>query len=93
MRFIVKSIGICQLFKYEPIFMKSNAIQKLFLHWGDIILINDQTIDFINASCCDLSAPCPPSSLSLRTALVRRGFITKDTSVCRLICDAIWRPY
>jgi len=30
---------------------------------------------------------------SLGTALVRRDFITKDTSVCRLICAAIWRPY
>jgi len=27
------------------------------------------------------------------TALARRGFITKDTSVCRLICVAIWRRY
>jgi len=26
-------------------------------------------------------------------ALVCGGFITKDTSVCRLICVAIWRPY
>jgi len=27
------------------------------------------------------------------TALVRRGFISKDTSVCRLICAAVLRPY
>jgi len=27
------------------------------------------------------------------TDLVRQGFITKDNSVCRLICVAIWRPY
>jgi len=39
------------------------------------------------------SAPCSPGRLSLGTALVHRGFITKDTSVCRLICAAIWRPY
>jgi len=39
------------------------------------------------------SALSSPSRLSLVTALVRRGFITKDTSVCRLICAAIWRPY
>jgi len=25
--------------------------------------------------------------------LVRRGFITKDTNVCRLICVANWHPY
>jgi len=40
----------------------------------------------------DTSAPCSPSRLSLGTALVRRGFISKDTSVCRLICAAVWRP-
>jgi len=39
------------------------------------------------------SALCSPSRLSLGTALVRRGFITKDTSVCRLISAAIWHPY
>jgi len=41
----------------------------------------------------DTSAPCSPRRLSLATVLVRRGFIKKDTSVCRLICVAIWRPY
>jgi len=39
------------------------------------------------------SASGSPSRLSLGTALVRKGFLTKDTSVCRLICAAIWRPY
>jgi len=37
------------------------------------------------------SALCSRSRLSLGAALERRGFITKDTSVCRLICAAIWR--
>jgi len=37
--------------------------------------------------------PCSPSRLSLGTALVHRSFNTKDTSVCRLICAAVWRPY
>jgi len=41
----------------------------------------------------DTSAPYSPSRLSLRMALVCRGFITKDTSACKLICVAIWRPY
>jgi len=45
-----------------------------------------------HVSSCDKSAPCSPSRLSLRTALMCRGFITKDTSGCRLICAAIWRP-
>jgi len=35
------------------------------------------------------SALCKPCKISMRTALVRLGFITKDTSVCRLICAAI----
>jgi len=39
------------------------------------------------------SALCSPSRLSLGMVLVRWGFITKDTSVCRLICAAIWLPY
>jgi len=39
------------------------------------------------------SALCSPSWLSLGTAQVRRGFTTKDTSVCRVICAAICRPY
>jgi len=39
------------------------------------------------------SALYSPSRLNLETALVRQGFITKYTSVCRLICAAIWRPY
>jgi len=34
----------------------------------------------------------PESRLSLGTALVHRGFITKDTRVCRLICAAIGAP-
>jgi len=38
------------------------------------------------------SALCSPNMLSTRTALVRRGFITKDTSVCGLICAAIDTP-
>jgi len=38
-------------------------------------------------------ALCSPSRLSLRAALVRRGFITKDTSVCKLICAAIGATY
>jgi len=42
---------------------------------------------------CYTSAPFSPSRQSLGTALVRRGLITNDTSVCRLICVAIWRPY
>jgi len=33
-----------------------------------------------------------PSMPSLKTALVRQGFIKNDTSVCRLICVASWRP-
>jgi len=41
----------------------------------------------------DTSALCSPSRQSLSTALVRRGFISKDTSLCRLICVAVWRPY
>jgi len=52
-----------------------------------------QTHDTLHVSSHDTSAPCSPSTLSLGTALVRRGFITKDTSVCRLICVAIWRLY
>jgi len=47
----------------------------------------------IYVSSRETSAPCSPSRLSLGTGLVRRGFITKDTSVCRLICAAVWRPY
>jgi len=35
-------------------------------------------------------ALCSPSRLSLGTALLRRVFITKDTSVGRLICAAIF---
>jgi len=38
------------------------------------------------------SALCSPSRLSLGAALMRRGFITPDTSVCKLICAAIWCP-
>jgi len=40
-----------------------------------------------------MSTPYAPSRLSLGTALLHRGFITKDTSVCRLICAVIWLPY
>jgi len=38
------------------------------------------------------SALCSLSRLGLGTALVRRGFITIDTRVCRLICAAIGAP-
>jgi len=48
---------------------------------------------YIIVSSRDTSAPSSPSRLNLGTALVRRGFITKDTRVCRLICAAVWRPY
>jgi len=47
----------------------------------------------VHVSSRDTSAPCSPSRLSLGTALVRRGFITKDTTVCRLIFVAGLRPY
>jgi len=40
-----------------------------------------------------LPAQCLPSRLSLGTALVPRGSLTNDTSVCRLICVAIGAPY
>jgi len=39
-----------------------------------------------------MSALCSPSRISLRTALVCRGFIIKDTSVCGLIWAAIGAP-
>jgi len=38
------------------------------------------------------SALCSPSRLSLGAALVRRGFISKDTCECRLICVSIGAP-
>jgi len=38
---------------------------------------------------CYTTALYSPIRLSMGTALVRRGLITKDTIVCRLICAAI----
>jgi len=52
-----------------------------------------RTHNTLHVSSRDTSAPCSPSRLSLGTALVHRSFITKNTSVCRLICVAIWCPY
>jgi len=40
------------------------------------------THNTLHVSSRDTSAPYSPSMLSLQTALVRRGFITKDPSVC-----------
>jgi len=51
------------------------------------------THNTLHVSSRDTSAPCSPSRLSLEMALVRQGFITKDTSVSRLICVAIWPPF
>jgi len=51
------------------------------------------THNTLHVSSRDTSAPCSPSRLSLGTALVHQDFFTKDTSVCRLICVAVWHPY
>jgi len=70
----------------------------VFCHCSGLVLPNifvlatrGRLIEYVSSR--DSLAPCSPSRLSLGTALVRRDCITKDTSVCRLICVAIWHPY
>jgi len=88
---LTASVAVCLARPASIQFERSDP--SLNLETGDYFTHNTDVASYEREVCISYtSALCSPRRLSLETARVHRGFITKDTSVCRLICSAIGAP-